>query len=136
MMWRAHTSIAKPIKFVRLIQRNPIQWAVQSGGCAANSTKQAKRVKGRRLDLKVSIFFPFSLMTGPNIPPSQMSLRPEQFEELKSLFRSFDRNHDGIISRDELYNVLTSMGMRPNDEQLDAMVKEETYPESIYECQR
>jgi calcium-binding protein CML len=75
-------------------------------------------------------------MTGPNIPPSQMSLRPEQFEELKSLFRSFDRNHDGIISREELYNVLTSMGMRPNDEQLDAMVKEETYPESIYECQR
>ena len=61
-------------------------------------------------------------MTGPNIPHTQTSLNREQVEELRSLFKSFDRNHDGTISREELYSVLASMNMPPTNEQLDAMV--------------
>ncbi|KAI9286661.1 hypothetical protein BC943DRAFT_321138 [Umbelopsis sp. AD052] len=61
-------------------------------------------------------------MTGPNIPHAQTSLNHEQVDELKSLFKSFDRNHDGTISRDELYSVLASMNMLPTNEQLDAML--------------
>lgn len=62
-------------------------------------------------------------MTGPNIPRTQTSLNHEQVEELRSLFKSFDRNHDGTISREELYSVLASMNMPPTNEQLDAMVQ-------------
>ncbi|KAH8548334.1 hypothetical protein BGW37DRAFT_430958 [Umbelopsis sp. PMI_123] len=61
-------------------------------------------------------------MTGPNIRHTQGSLNHEQLVELRSLFKSFDRNHDGSISREELYSVLSSMNMPPSKEQLDAMV--------------
>lgn len=62
-------------------------------------------------------------MTAPIVPPTTNSLKPEQIKELKSIFKSFDRNHDGTVSRDEMKNALTTVGVQPSDEQLDAMVK-------------
>ncbi|KAJ2960968.1 hypothetical protein NQZ79_g3683 [Umbelopsis isabellina] len=61
-------------------------------------------------------------MTAPTIPPTTNSLKPEQIKELKSIFKSFDRNHDGTVSRDEMKNALTTVGVQPSDEQLDAML--------------
>ncbi|CAG9826570.1 unnamed protein product [Diabrotica balteata] len=45
-------------------------------------------------------------------------------EELKEAFRVFDKNNDGLISSNELRHVMTSLGERLSEEEVDDMIKE------------
>ncbi|KAJ8097853.1 hypothetical protein POJ06DRAFT_270668 [Lipomyces tetrasporus] len=45
-------------------------------------------------------------------------------EEIKEAFRVFDRDNNGYISSTELRHVMTSIGERLSDEEVDLMIKE------------
>ncbi|XP_049818081.1 calmodulin-beta isoform X2 [Aethina tumida] len=45
-------------------------------------------------------------------------------EELKEAFRVFDKNNDGLISSTELRHVMTSLGEKLTEEEVDDMIKE------------
>ncbi|XP_060523392.1 calmodulin-A-like isoform X2 [Cylas formicarius] len=45
-------------------------------------------------------------------------------EELKEAFRVFDKNNDGLISNIELRHVMTSLGERLSEEEVEDMIKE------------
>lgn len=45
-------------------------------------------------------------------------------EELKEAFRVFDRNGDGFISAPELRLVMTNLGEKLTDEEVEDMIKE------------
>ncbi|CAH1179956.1 unnamed protein product [Phaedon cochleariae] len=45
-------------------------------------------------------------------------------EELREAFRVFDKNNDGLISSTELRHVMTSLGERLTEEEVDDMIKE------------
>ncbi|KAK9360274.1 hypothetical protein V1504DRAFT_455471 [Lipomyces starkeyi] len=45
-------------------------------------------------------------------------------EEIKEAFRVFDRDNNGYISSTELRHVMTSIGERLTDEEVDLMIKE------------
>ncbi|XP_031628406.1 calmodulin-A-like isoform X4 [Contarinia nasturtii] len=45
-------------------------------------------------------------------------------DELKEAFRVFDKNNDGLISSTELRHVMTNLGERLSDEEVDDMIKE------------
>ncbi|XP_072376559.1 calmodulin-alpha-like isoform X2 [Diabrotica undecimpunctata] len=45
-------------------------------------------------------------------------------EELKEAFRVFDKNNDGLISSNELRHVMTSLGERLSEEEVNDMIKE------------
>lgn len=41
-----------------------------------------------------------------------------------SIFRVFDKNNDGLISSTELRHVMTNLGERLSEEEVDDMIKE------------
>ena len=43
---------------------------------------------------------------------------------LDPLYRVFDKNNDGLISSDELRHVMTSLGEKLSDEEVDDMIRE------------
>nr|XP_022916372.1 calcium-binding protein 4-like isoform X2 [Onthophagus taurus] len=45
-------------------------------------------------------------------------------EELREAFRVFDKNNDGLISSNELRHVMTSLGERLSEEEVEDMIKE------------
>lgn len=45
-------------------------------------------------------------------------------EELKEAFRVFDKNNDGLISSSELRHVMTNLGEKLSQEEVDDMIKE------------
>lgn len=45
-------------------------------------------------------------------------------EELREAFRVFDRNGDGFISASELRHVMTNLGEKLTDEEVEDMIKE------------
>ncbi|XP_014278464.1 calmodulin [Halyomorpha halys] len=45
-------------------------------------------------------------------------------DELKEAFRVFDKNNDGLISNSELRHVMTNLGEKLSDEEVDDMIKE------------
>uniref|UniRef100_A0A4D5R9R9 Calglandulin n=1 Tax=Scolopendra viridis TaxID=118503 RepID=A0A4D5R9R9_SCOVI len=45
-------------------------------------------------------------------------------EELREAFRVFDKNGDGFISASELRHVMTNLGEKLTDEEVDDMIKE------------
>ena len=45
-------------------------------------------------------------------------------EELREAFRVFDRNGDGFISASELRHVMTNLGEKLSDEEVEDMIKE------------
>jgi len=53
----------------------------------------------------------------------------EQAQEFKECFAHFDRNQDGIITKDELKACLNSVGEFLSDEQLDLVIKEHGSPD-------
>lgn len=53
----------------------------------------------------------------------QSSLDEEQLAELREIFRSYDRNNDGSLTQLELRSLLRSLGMKPTQDQLDALIQ-------------
>merc|ERR1711970_1328905 len=52
-----------------------------------------------------------------------------QIQEYKEAFTIIDQNRDGIISKDDLRDVLATMGqLNVNNDELDAMIKEASGP--------
>ncbi|XP_018901252.2 uncharacterized protein [Bemisia tabaci] len=45
-------------------------------------------------------------------------------DELREAFRVFDKNNDGLISNKELRHVMTNLGEKLSDEEVDDMIKE------------
>ncbi|XP_046679019.1 neo-calmodulin-like isoform X2 [Homalodisca vitripennis] len=45
-------------------------------------------------------------------------------DELREAFRVFDKNNDGLISSTELRHVMTNLGEKLSDEEVDDMIKE------------
>ncbi|CAF1313828.1 unnamed protein product [Didymodactylos carnosus] len=45
-------------------------------------------------------------------------------EEIREAFRVFDRDGDGFISADELRHVMTNLGEKLTDEEIDEMIRE------------
>eukprot|EP01018_Ginkgo_biloba_P023929 Gb_09202 [translate_table: standard] len=53
----------------------------------------------------------------------EKKLTQEQISELKEIFSRFDLDHDGSLTQLELGALLRSLGLKPNGEQLDALLK-------------
>ncbi|MQL94670.1 hypothetical protein Taro_027342 [Colocasia esculenta] len=83
-------------------------------------------------------FFCFLLLFCPPSPPplncstpipqllggaeEPVRLDDEQLAELREIFRSFDRNNDGSLTRLELDALLRSLGLKPSPEQVEALI--------------
>ncbi|XP_050221356.1 probable calcium-binding protein CML18 [Mercurialis annua] len=52
-----------------------------------------------------------------------VKLDDEQLTELREIFRSFDRNKDGSLTQLELGSLLRSLGLKPSEDQLEAMIQ-------------
>ena len=48
----------------------------------------------------------------------------EQLEELKEAFKVFDKDGNGFISAAELRHVMTNLGEKLTDEEVDEMIRE------------
>jgi calcium-binding protein CML len=58
-----------------------------------------------------------------NKDDQQSSLDEEQVAELREIFRSYDRNNDGSLTQLELRSLLRSLGLKPTQDQLDALIQ-------------
>lgn len=52
-----------------------------------------------------------------------VNLDDEQIAELREIFRTFDRNNDGKLTQLELGSLLRSLGLKPSEDQLDALIQ-------------
>ena len=50
-------------------------------------------------------------------------LSPDQAEELKKAFEVMDANKDGVVTKDELKQLLKGLGEEVTDEVVDEMIK-------------
>merc|ERR1711879_401121 len=71
----------------------------------------------------LSAFFPFS--TSPPLPPFTMAdqLTEEQIAEFKEAFSLFDKDGTGFLSAAELRHVMTTLGEKLTDEEVDEMIR-------------
>lgn len=51
-----------------------------------------------------------------------------QIQEFKEAFNMIDQNHDGFIDKEDLHDMLASLGKNPTDQELDAMMNEAPGP--------
>ena len=51
-----------------------------------------------------------------------------QIQEFKEAFNMIDQNRDGFIDKDDLHDMLASLGKDPTDEYLENMMKEAPGP--------
>ncbi|KAF2306686.1 hypothetical protein GH714_020439 [Hevea brasiliensis] len=52
-----------------------------------------------------------------------VKLDDDQLAELREIFRSFDRNKDGSLTQLELGSLLRSLGLKPSEDQLEALIQ-------------
>ncbi|XP_013383460.1 myosin regulatory light chain 12B-like [Lingula anatina] len=52
----------------------------------------------------------------------------EQIQEFKEAFNMIDQNHDGFVDKEDLLEMLTSLGKDPDDDYLEEMVSEAPGP--------
>jgi calmodulin len=52
------------------------------------------------------------------------SLTPEQIAEFREAFALFDKNGDGTIEANELYEVMKSINLSATKEEIDDMIRE------------
>ncbi|KAJ4951295.1 hypothetical protein NE237_028127 [Protea cynaroides] len=53
-----------------------------------------------------------------------VKLDDEQIAELREIFRTFDRNNDGSLTQLELGSLLRSLGLKPSQEQVEALIQQ------------
>jgi Ca2+-binding EF-hand superfamily protein len=51
-----------------------------------------------------------------------------QIQEFKEAFNMIDQNHDGFIDKDDLHDMLASLGKNPTDQYLETMMNEAPGP--------
>ncbi|CAH1774597.1 unnamed protein product [Owenia fusiformis] len=51
-----------------------------------------------------------------------------QIQEFKEAFNMIDQNHDGFVDKEDLLEMLTSLGKNPTDEYLEDMINEAPGP--------
>jgi len=51
-----------------------------------------------------------------------------QIQEFKEAFNVIDQNRDGFIDKEDLVEMLTSLGKNPSDDELEEMIKEAPGP--------
>ncbi|GAB4857865.1 Probable calcium-binding protein cml11 [Ancistrocladus abbreviatus] len=51
------------------------------------------------------------------------TLNDEQIAELREIFRSFDRNHDGSLTQLEMDSLLRALGLKPSADQLEKLIQ-------------
>ncbi|ELT88589.1 hypothetical protein CAPTEDRAFT_166360 [Capitella teleta] len=51
-----------------------------------------------------------------------------QIQEFKESFNMIDQNHDGFIDKEDLFDMLTSLGKNPKDNDLEEMINEAPGP--------
>jgi len=51
-----------------------------------------------------------------------------QIQEFKEAFNMIDQNHDGFICKEDLHDMLASLGQEPNEAYLEGMVSEAAGP--------
>eukprot|EP00762_Andalucia_godoyi_P002767 ANDGO_04418.mRNA.1 Calmodulin len=54
----------------------------------------------------------------------QSTLTPEELAEFKEIFDLVDKDGGGSISKDELKELMETLGLRPTEDELDAMMAE------------
>eukprot|EP00250_Pteridium_aquilinum_P007481 c17189_g1_i1 orf=506-724(+) len=54
---------------------------------------------------------------------AKFALDEEQLAELKEIFCKFDRNGDGSLTELELGSLLRSLGLKPDQQQLEALLQ-------------
>merc|ERR1712234_69014 len=52
----------------------------------------------------------------------------DQIQEFKEAFNMIDQNRDGFIDKEDLHDMLASLGKDPSDKNLEDMMKEATGP--------
>ncbi|GAB2227533.1 hypothetical protein Droror1_Dr00009355 [Drosera rotundifolia] len=52
-----------------------------------------------------------------------VKLDDDQIAELREIFRTFDRNNDGKLTQLELGSLLRSLGLKPSEDQIDALIQ-------------
>ncbi|GAB5579379.1 myosin regulatory light polypeptide 9 isoform X1 [Prionailurus iriomotensis] len=55
-------------------------------------------------------------------------LTSHRIQEFKEAFNMIDQNRDGFIDKEDLHDMLASLGKNPTDEYLDAMMNEAPGP--------
>nr|ABR18144.1 unknown [Picea sitchensis] len=50
-------------------------------------------------------------------------LDKDQIAQLREIFTSFDRNHDGSLTQLELGSLLRSLGLKPSQDQIEALIQ-------------
>ncbi len=58
------------------------------------------------------------------MPGAQPHLSAEELQEFRELFDLVDLDHGGSISPDELGSLMETLGLKPNQEELDEMIRE------------
>lgn len=51
------------------------------------------------------------------------SLDKGQIAQLREIFTTFDRNHDGSLTQLELGSLLRSLGLKPSQDQIEALIQ-------------
>jgi len=55
-----------------------------------------------------------------------------QIQEFKEAFNMIDQNHDGFIDKEDLHDMLSSMGKNPTEEQLEKNAERSSRSNQFY----
>lgn len=64
------------------------------------------------------------------MPIANKDITEEELQEFREIFDLVDEDKSGEISKDELKKLMITLGLKPTDEQIDAMMKEVDEDES------
>jgi len=81
--------------------------------CSPRGSRKGKRGRMRTHRYTSNVFSMFS---------------QDQIQEFKEAFNMMDQNHDGFIDREDLMEMLTSLGKNPTEEEVNSMIGEAPGP--------
>lgn len=71
----------------------------------------------------------------PSENKSSLMMKPQLVDEFKQVFKRMDRNSDGLLTRTEMKHLLSALGQKPSDEEVEDLVKEISGTTAINERQ-